>query len=306
MSPHRSRRRGRDRSALPGPPLRVHHGPERPRGPVDVRWRQGCRVARAGPCAAERPRLGGEPGVLDGTARLRRVRRGHAGTPQGPSGGGHGRGAPRGDGEAPQAQALVSARAASLLTAAGHGASADTLRRVSDILEAVAATPAGSVGARVQPGRLTSDLEPPGFDAIGPFVPAASPSPSLERRPAVEASRRRTVLQAAAGGAGATSCGPSQPSTGRTTEPSPWSVRVPPSAETERALERARREAREAGDAPIGGREAGARGPRRARRGDAALPGRPGARGPCCGCGSGSAGRSLSSGRGPRRGRGRP
>lgn len=70
-------------------------------------------------------------------------------------------------------QALVAAgrRAAEILAGAGSPASPETLRRISNTLEAVTTldpTP------DTQPGRLTRDVDPPGFDALAGWTAAAA------------------------------------------------------------------------------------------------------------------------------------
>jgi hypothetical protein len=70
-------------------------------------------------------------------------------------------------------QALVAAgrRAAEILSTAGSPASPDTLRRISNTLEAVTTldpTP------DTQPGRLARDVDPPGFDALAGWTAAAA------------------------------------------------------------------------------------------------------------------------------------
>lgn len=55
-------------------------------------------------------------------------------------------------------------RASAILTAAGHAASTDAMRRVSATLEALAVW--GKTEGAPQAGRLTADLDPPGFDAL--------------------------------------------------------------------------------------------------------------------------------------------
>src|SRR5436305_8107146 len=54
---------------------------------------------------------------------------------------------------------------------AGHNPSLDTLRRISTTLEALSA--ATSVSDRPTLGRLTHDIDPPGFDSLGSFAPSA-------------------------------------------------------------------------------------------------------------------------------------
>lgn len=55
-------------------------------------------------------------------------------------------------------------RAAAILSAAGHSASPDAMRRVSATLEALAVW--GNTEGVPRAGRLTTDLDPPGFDAL--------------------------------------------------------------------------------------------------------------------------------------------
>ena len=54
---------------------------------------------------------------------------------------------------------------------AGHNPSLDTLRRIGTTLEALSA--ATSLSDRPTPGRLTHDIDPPGFDSLGSFTPSA-------------------------------------------------------------------------------------------------------------------------------------
>ena len=88
---------------------------------------------------------------------------------------------------------------------AGHNPSLDTLRRIATTLEALSV--ATSISDRPSLGRLTEDIDPPGFDALGSFAPstgtttrAAPPhvtpakkavtASSTARAAAAEASRR--------------------------------------------------------------------------------------------------------------------
>src|SRR2546425_5634369 len=54
---------------------------------------------------------------------------------------------------------------------AGHNPSLDTLRRISTTLEALSV--ATSISDRPTLGRLTHDIDPPGFDSLGSFTPSA-------------------------------------------------------------------------------------------------------------------------------------
>ena len=62
-------------------------------------------------------------------------------------------------------------RASSILTAAGHAPSPNTVRRVSATLEALAVW--GRTEGVPQAGRLTADLDPPGFDALAAVMGGA-------------------------------------------------------------------------------------------------------------------------------------
>src|SRR6202171_3888959 len=53
---------------------------------------------------------------------------------------------------------------------AGHNPSLDTLRRITTTLEALSVT---SLSDRPTLGRLTEDIDPPGFDSLGSFAPSA-------------------------------------------------------------------------------------------------------------------------------------
>src|SRR4029079_8220168 len=58
-----------------------------------------------------------------------------------------------------------------LLRDAGSNPSPDTLRRITTTLEALSAY--ASLPADLAPGRLTHDVDPPGFDSLASFVPGA-------------------------------------------------------------------------------------------------------------------------------------
>ena len=63
-------------------------------------------------------------------------------------------------------------RATALLSDAGHSASPETIRRISTTLEAIsvyALLPEGPA-----PGRLTADVDPPGFDALAALIPTTT------------------------------------------------------------------------------------------------------------------------------------
>jgi hypothetical protein len=85
--------------------------------------------------------------------------------------------------------------ASAMLRGTGHASSRDTIRRITTTLEALAAY--GESRGAPQPGRLTADVDPPGFDALAGLVPPpddcprrgctptrAIPSRSPKQRPA--------------------------------------------------------------------------------------------------------------------------
>jgi hypothetical protein len=63
----------------------------------------------------------------------------------------------------------LASQAAKVLTAAGSAATPDTMRRITTTLEALS-TYAG-LPDTPQPGRLTDDVQPPGFEALAALVP---------------------------------------------------------------------------------------------------------------------------------------
>jgi hypothetical protein len=78
--------------------------------------------------------------------------------------------------------------ASTLLNDAGHNASLETLRRITTTLEAVSAYAESSGGP--SPGRLTKDVDPPGFESLAGFTASAA-----NTKPAsVSSSKRRTPV----------------------------------------------------------------------------------------------------------------
>jgi len=76
-----------------------------------------------------------------------------------------------------EALMLLSDLATSLLQEADHNPSLDIIRRVTSTLEAMSAYASRSDAPRA--GRLTHDVDPPGFESFGSFVPA----PGLRKIP---------------------------------------------------------------------------------------------------------------------------
>jgi hypothetical protein len=70
-----------------------------------------------------------------------------------------------------EALSHLSDLATEILRDAGHNPSLDTLRRITTTLEALSSF--ASVSDSPTPGRPTNDIDPPGFDSFGSFVPSA-------------------------------------------------------------------------------------------------------------------------------------
>jgi hypothetical protein len=65
--------------------------------------------------------------------------------------------------------------ASTMLRDAGHANSRDTLRRITTTLEALASY--GGSPEAPRPGRLTADVDPPGFEALAALVPPSGDRP---------------------------------------------------------------------------------------------------------------------------------
>lgn len=92
--------------------------------------------------------------------------------------------------------------ATQILSAAGHNPSLDTLRRITSTLEALSSYE--SLADEATPGRLTNDVDPPGFDSFSSFVPGpAAGKPASESRsvgtPKKTAPVTKTLQKAKAG-----------------------------------------------------------------------------------------------------------
>src|SRR5207237_3660083 len=70
--------------------------------------------------------------------------------------------------------------AAALLRDAGHNPTSDTMRRIGTTLEAMSAYTSPDTAT---PGRLTGDLDPPGYDLLAALIPDAATS-DRTRKPA--------------------------------------------------------------------------------------------------------------------------
>ena len=73
-----------------------------------------------------------------------------------------------------EALSELSDLATSLLQDAGHSATPDTIHRITTTLEAISAYASLSDGPTL--GRLSQDVDPPGFESLASFVPSAGAS----------------------------------------------------------------------------------------------------------------------------------
>src|ERR1041385_251981 len=107
--------------------------------------------------------------------------------------------------EKKQMMAELMERASAILGAAGHAASPDAMRRVSATLESLAVW--GKTEGAPRAGRLTADLDPPGFDALAAVMGGAKLDPAkvllfrapkrAEEDPAAARAHARETVQAA-------------------------------------------------------------------------------------------------------------
>jgi hypothetical protein len=104
-----------------------------------------------------------------------------------------------------EALSRLSDLATEALRDAGHNPSLDTLRRIATTLEALSAATsisATSLSNRPTLGRLTEDIDPPGFDSLGSFPPSAGiakrPAEPLHVSPAKKAVTASSKAQEAA------------------------------------------------------------------------------------------------------------
>jgi hypothetical protein len=82
--------------------------------------------------------------------------------------------------------------ATSLLRDAGHNPSLDITRRITSTLEAISAMSVdASRSDAPRPGRLTHDVDPPGFESLASWMPGAGMTQPTEERQ--EAGRRRQM-----------------------------------------------------------------------------------------------------------------
>lgn len=94
-----------------------------------------------------------------------------------------------------EALSALSRLAADLLKEAGHNPGPDTMRRVTTTLEALATY--GRHPDAPQPGRLTTDIDPPGFEALAALVPQVGGSAGRRGDPRVIPFRQKPEKRAA-------------------------------------------------------------------------------------------------------------
>jgi hypothetical protein len=85
----------------------------------------------------------------------------------------------------------LSDMATALMRDAGHSPALDTLRRIATTLEAMSAYV--SLPDGVSAGRLTQDIDPPGFDSLAAFAPAPSSIKSAKAPARVSAGKKSPV-----------------------------------------------------------------------------------------------------------------
>jgi hypothetical protein len=78
-----------------------------------------------------------------------------------------------------------------LLREADHNPSPDTLRRINNTLEAISAY--GSLPDSIPPGRLTHDVDPPGFDSLASMNPGAVITQRTELPPRMAPSQKASA-----------------------------------------------------------------------------------------------------------------
>ncbi|HEY5839461.1 MAG TPA: hypothetical protein VIT19_10540 [Pyrinomonadaceae bacterium] len=97
-----------------------------------------------------------------------------------------------------EALSQLSDLATEILRDAGHNPSLDTLRRIATTLEALSSFE--SVSDSPTPGRLTRDVDPPGFDSFGSFVPSAAKAkraPDPPKKSVTASSKQQSITASA-------------------------------------------------------------------------------------------------------------
>jgi hypothetical protein len=86
--------------------------------------------------------------------------------------------------------------ATEVLRDAGHNPSLDTLRRIGTTLEALSVTT--SVSDRPTLGRLTQDIDPPGFDSLSSFTPSTGLTKRAAEPPHVSPAKKAVIASSEA------------------------------------------------------------------------------------------------------------
>jgi hypothetical protein len=87
-----------------------------------------------------------------------------------------------------EALSHLSDLATTFLRDAGHSPSLDTIRRITTTLEAMSAY--ASISDGPTPGRLTHDVDPPGFESFASFIPSAGTTKRTEKPAEVSRSKK--------------------------------------------------------------------------------------------------------------------
>ncbi|MCM3869530.1 MAG: hypothetical protein ND895_02370 [Pyrinomonadaceae bacterium] len=90
-----------------------------------------------------------------------------------------------------EALTQLSELATSLLRGAGHNPTPDTIHRITTTLEALSAYASRSDAPR--PGRLTHDVDPPGFEAFASFIPGAGMTEPKKEPARLKTSRKSSI-----------------------------------------------------------------------------------------------------------------
>ena len=93
-----------------------------------------------------------------------------------------------------EALSELSLLATALLRDAGYNPTPDTIRRITTTLEALSAY--ASLPDEIAPGRLTHDVDPPGFESLGSFVAGAAMPVSTKEPARVIPFRKATAATA--------------------------------------------------------------------------------------------------------------
>jgi hypothetical protein len=91
-----------------------------------------------------------------------------------------------------EALAQLSDLATEILGDAGHNPSLDVLRRITTTLEALSSL--ASFSGETTPGRLTQDVDPPGFDSFGSFTISAVKTGRAPKPQAVSPSKKSATV----------------------------------------------------------------------------------------------------------------